>query len=982
MEIKVLLFIILLYIIKNNPYSINLVDENMGDANYIRPITSDDGYLYIMTGETADPDNFQPGDLKFKRSIIKYSPSGKYEKNDYSNRYPFNNFEITLVNNNILFITTLYSIEFLNSNYKYTETPYSIYGYRRTMKKAGTYFIYAHSDKDIKDSLYIDKIKLNYKIGSDLPTPTIIKTSNKVPVLTYHAMYSCDLTGNNNYILCAYFSPEKNVRLSIFSADLNLIKTEEYENVPDSYPDYFIKILYFKDNSKFILINSITDSKIRLRYFNYINNKIISHLYSIISNGNTYLDVDETQLGPEQYNNEIIAADNYKIIKIHVNYDIIIITIFNFLEHDTILYIKKYKMKNYNENGFNSFTQPRLAMFKNTLIVCISTNYNNQPKQSTGFFFLNYPNSKDINLSGNTNIVKIKELISIENNLYSLNLKLKILKIPQDFILRNSNSAQIKENDILDINDEIKLVQYRKNKQSNIFKYVGVSIGKEMGFLSSEIYSSYKTAIEEQNIYIEGREGEIQFNYNGQNCLNEYYHLDYDLDLCTIIKPPKYYIDEENKIYKACQSPCEECNGPIINNELMNCITCKSNFYITEDTNSCYKEKENYYLDNNILRRCHPRCSKCITGSKNDTNMNCLECLNNTKDNYFSKKDSFNCILSSEFYKINYISGNFKKIKISEIITNNKFSLTLKFKILKIPQDFIFMNSKSEEIKENDILEINDEIRVMKYRKNGQQNIFKFVGLALSSEIYPSNKNYKEKSIIFFEGREGEIQFNYNGQNCLNEYYHLDYDLDLCTIIKPPKYYIDEENKIYKACQSPCEECNGPIINNELMNCITCKSNFYITEDTNSCYKEKENYYLDNNILRRCHPRCSKCITGSKNDTNMNCLECIYNSEENYFYKEDTLNCILPSEFHKRDFIHLSTVPNYVFYIFVAILIFSIIISFSTILSLISKKEKLPQIIGYKIIKKKHIELPEYNQPIPEDKDEEKEDKEEENNIN
>ena len=49
---------------------------------------------------------------------------------------------------------------------------------------------------------------------------------------------------------------------------------------------------------------------------------------------------------------------------------------------------------------------------------------------------------------------------------------------------------------------------------------------------------------------------------------------------------------------------------------------------------------------------------------------------------------------------------------------------------------------------------------------------------------------------------------------------------------------------------------------------------------------------------------------------------------------------------------------------------------------LISKKEKLPQIIGYKIIKKKHIELPEYNQPIPEDKDEEKEDKEEENNIN
>ena len=381
----------------------------------------------------------------------------------------------------------------------------------------------------------------------------------------------------------------------------------------------------------------------------------------------------------------------------------------------------------------------------------------------------------------------------------------------------------------------------------------------------------------------------------------------------------------------------------------MNCITCKSNFYITEDTNSCYKEKENYYLANNILRRCHPRCSKCITGSKDDANMNCIKCIYNSEDNYFYQKDSFNCILSSEFYKINNISGNFNKIKISEIITNNKFSLTLKFKILKIPQDFIFMNSNSEEIKENDILEINDEIKVMKYRKNGQQNIFKFVGLAISSEIYPSNKNYTEKSIIFFEGREGEIQFNYNGEDCLNGFYHLDYDLDLCTI------NIDEENKIYKACQSPCSECIGPIINNELMNCITCENNFYITEDTNSCYKEKENYYLDNNTLRRCHPRCSKCITGSKNDTNMTCLECIYNSEENYFYKEDTLNCILPSEFHKRDFIQLSTVPNYVFYIFVAILIFSIIISFTTILSLIFKKEKSSHIND-----KENIELPSY----------------------
>jgi hypothetical protein len=309
-------------------------------------------------------------------------------------------------------------------------------------------------------------------------------------------------------------------------------------------------------------------------------------------------------------------------------------------------------------------------------------------------------------------------------------------------------------------------------------------------------------------------------------------------------------------------------------------------------------------------------------------------------------------------------------------------------KIITIPQDFIFRKPNLEQIKENDILEINDQIEIIQYKKNKQTKL-KFIGVATGKEegsfrreIYPTYKTVKEESDIYVEGREGEIQFNYNGEDCLNGFYHLDYDLDLCTIIKPPKYYIDEEKKMYKACQSPCDECNGPIINDELMNCITCKSNFYITEDTNSCYKEKENYYLDNNILRRCHPRCSKCITGSKNDTNMSCLECIYNSEENYFYKEDTLNCILPSEFHKRDFINLLTVPNYVFYLFVGILVISIIISFSTILSLIFKKEKPPQINDNKNNKRNNIELPLLPNPEDMDEEEDEEDKEEQNNIN
>ena len=73
------------------------------------------------------------------------------------------------------------------------------------------------------------------------------------------------------------------------------------------------------------------------------------------------------------------------------------------------------------------------------------------------------------------------------------------------------------------------------------------------------------------------------------------------------------------------------------------------------------------------------------------------------------------------------------------------------------------------------------------------------------------------------------------------------------------------------------------------MNCKTCISNYYKTEDTNSCYTgEIDNYYLDNdNIYKRCHPNCLRCHTKHVNNSYMNCESCI----ENYFITEDTNSC-------------------------------------------------------------------------------------------
>jgi hypothetical protein len=285
-------------------------------------------------------------------------------------------------------------------------------------------------------------------------------------------------------------------------------------------------------------------------------------------------------------------------------------------------------------------------------------------------------------------------------------------------------------------------------------------------------------------------------------------------------------------------------------------------------------------------------------------------------------------------------------IKLRELFSNNKFSLYLKVKILQIPKDFIFINTKSEIIKENDILEITDELKVIQYDRYSVNNYIKIVGIALASEIHPSNPKSKTELNIYYEGVEGNIKIIYSDENCLNGYYSFG---NLCTKQKPPKYYLDEERKSYMPCISPCDDCNGPF-SEENMNCITCEDNYYFTEDSNSsCFKEKENYYLDNNILKRCHPRCSKCITGSENDTNMNCLECIDDGRNEYFYKEDTLNCILPSEIPKRAEIVLKTASNYVFYIFLCILIVSIMFSIICCLVSLFTKENPPNVNGENI---------------------------------
>ena len=100
---------------------------------------------------------------------------------------------------------------------------------------------------------------------------------------------------------------------------------------------------------------------------------------------------------------------------------------------------------------------------------------------------------------------------------------------------------------------------------------------------------------------------------------------------------------------------------------------------------------------------------------------------------------------------------------------------------------------------------------------------------------------------------------------------------------------MDEEDHIYKPCPSNCSECTKPL-NETFMNCIDCKQNFFMTEDSRSCYQgEIDNYYLDINelIYKRCHPNCLRCFAKPLNNTFMNCKSCQYA----HFLTEDTNSC-------------------------------------------------------------------------------------------
>lgn len=448
---------------------------------------------------------------------------------------------------------------------------------RDTLKKLKSSFFYISSNYEIT------KMELNLKNISNI---SIIsrKSLNFSEKIQNIASVSCDYSRNEQYYICSYFYNLNNFGISVFSNELKLLNNYKYDTSVTNSSNYFNKIVYLKDINKFISLNSESDTTVRIRYFEIYNGKL-KNILNIKNANKGYIDIAGTQYNPYIDNNDIVSFESDKIIKIFSNEtNILLFSKIQLYESDTILTVKTTKMEFGQDN---ILTNPRLLIWRNSLIVAVSTTdiYSSYYKES--FFSLGYPEAiDDFEVTDNNNIKLPKP--KLDYNFFSLKIFYQILSIPEGFKFANSlNNKPITNGSYFDPEiDELSIIQYQKKVDAQI-DYQTVSIGQFYN-LTFEIFPKGAKIPAESIVKSRGDYG--QFYLYIFFCNNGYYKIEDDNnETCSKVPPEGFYLNKE-------------------------------------------------YGDTSF-KKCHPSCSECITGSDNDSNMKCLSCAKN----YEYDEISFNC---------------------------------------------------------------------------------------------------------------------------------------------------------------------------------------------------------------------------------------------------------------------------------------------------------------------------------------------------
>ena len=633
--------LLVLLLIKNcfndeNNLSIEIINSKVL-SYFINPVIDKDNNLFIITGDYSEKET-----NKYTRNILKINSSGSliYNKSFKSN-YNYKYTEISYIRNDnnkkdYLIIITSSSIELydIKNNIIISEIDIdNALGYRTPMiQLEENKYMFAFKEKE--GSLIFGNLLI------DFDNNQIKKINEKINGYNYNndkfneTIISCDIAhdndndndSNNKYILCVYINDKKQLEISSFSYDFELInkKIDESILLDDRY---FIKIVYFKYYNKFVVMNALNQTYTRLRYFKYKNNMFLNQLTFITDDEKDYLDENIAQISPYLSHNDIISLNSRKIIRISINSNDAIISRYQFHSNDISLSIKNYKLNEIlNNNNYMYFLHPRLVLLNSIIVICLSTLYLNERR--TGYFYISYPSPTNITINNNNNI-QVNELMTIKNNLFKYIPKIIIEEIPDGFIFYNFSDNIIKNKTNLDHNDSMILKEYKNISSYNLI-YQVLSI-KNKTYINKhsqmKIYPSEEARqfFEESEIIIQGEKGAL--NISIPSCNNNFYFTEID-NVCTKIAHEGYYVDEKNKIYRKCYYNCKLCEGPYIDDLTMNCKECRDGYYKVYNTSSCFNETPYYhYFDekDKIYKKCHESCYECF----NYTNNSCISCIEN-----------------------------------------------------------------------------------------------------------------------------------------------------------------------------------------------------------------------------------------------------------------------------------------------------------------------------------------------------------------
>ena len=492
-EIKLLrIFLILTFVVllevKGIENSFDYI-RNIYFSNHIIPYKDEKGNLYIVTGEYSSKD----GSEEMLRNILKYNSStgDLYENITYYSNH-FSLPEILFFGNNseYLLTATQSAIEVFNGR-KTIQLKHTVNSRRKILKKFGSSLLYIFP---VSNQLSISNISINKNEDEEFITLTKMNHRENFDIV----IISCDTSKDDQYLLCAYYTDKKSVKIVRIIEDLNVISSKIYEtSCPDVYyvNNYFIKIMNFRDLHKFALLYYEKDYTIRMRYFEYKNDDSLENSFFNCE----YLDINNALVSFSYNHSDAMTLDSDKIIIVYA-YEKVIITMVQFHKNNL------YSIWNFNFPKFHfNFLNPRLTMFRDSITICVS-NYNNR----VGFIFIGYPYSMDKTVTDNSNI-KIRDLARIDNNLFFYELQVVLLNIPDDFIFTNDLGAVITPSIYLHKYEELVFRQYKKKTKASL-TFESSAIGEYDNYWSYETFPENSKIPSSPEISIKAKKGIININ--------------------------------------------------------------------------------------------------------------------------------------------------------------------------------------------------------------------------------------------------------------------------------------------------------------------------------------------------------------------------------------------------------------------------------------------------------------------------------------